>query len=339
MDRHNGSVELLRRVTEWRARQLRGGRQSTEKPLSDIIAKSVNAQVNKKGSLVTVRRLMNIAFILWLFAGACSCDARAASARQPAALAYAGFDRNDYPGDAALPVLRKSFRYTGYWLNIPPGDTQNTWSGRRGILKEQGFGFMVLFNGRLDAALQGHGIALLGRLDGEQAVSLARKEGFPPDVLIFLDQEEGGRLLPEQSAYLFGWVDAVRKAGARAGIYCSGIQVADGNSTISTAQDIMAKESARNTHQKLSLWIANDECPPSPGCSAGHSERNVILASNLPGAVVWQFAMTPRRAEFTAGCPTNYDADGSCYAPGLAHSPASFVDLDAANSPDPSGGR
>jgi len=32
--------------------------------------------------------------------------------------AYLGFDRNDYPGDAALPILRKSFpsRATGLAL-------------------------------------------------------------------------------------------------------------------------------------------------------------------------------------------------------------------------------
>src|ERR1700756_749531 len=35
--------------------------------------------------------------------------------------AYLGFDRNDYPGDANLAVLRRTFSFTGYWLNVPPG--------------------------------------------------------------------------------------------------------------------------------------------------------------------------------------------------------------------------
>jgi len=30
--------------------------------------------------------------------------------------AYLGFDRNEYPGDAALPVLRKTFSFSGYEL-------------------------------------------------------------------------------------------------------------------------------------------------------------------------------------------------------------------------------
>ena len=51
---------------------------------------------------------------------------------------YAGFDRNDYPGDASLAALRKSFFYAGYWLNDPPGAQQNSWVGKRALLKQNG---------------------------------------------------------------------------------------------------------------------------------------------------------------------------------------------------------
>ena len=37
---------------------------------------------------------------------------------------YFGFDRNEYPGDNLLPALHRSFSYTGYWLNNPPGAKQ-----------------------------------------------------------------------------------------------------------------------------------------------------------------------------------------------------------------------
>ena len=158
---------------------------------------------------------------------------------------YAGFDRNDYPGDAALAALRKSFRYAGYWLNAPPGETQNSWTGKRGLLKESGFGFLVLFNGRRDRELEGADAAALGTADGKAAVVAAAREGFPERVILFLDQEEGGRLLPEQAAYFFAWADAVRAGGARAGVYCSGIDVPEGSATISTARDIVERESAR----------------------------------------------------------------------------------------------
>src|SRR5271170_2065869 len=54
---------------------------------------------------------------------------------------YPGFDRNDYPSDAALPALRKTFRYTGYWLNNPQGESRNSWVGKRAMLRQFGFGF------------------------------------------------------------------------------------------------------------------------------------------------------------------------------------------------------
>jgi hypothetical protein len=264
---------------------------------------------------------------------------------------YAGFDRNDYPGDAALPALRKDFRYTGYWLNNPPGEKQNSWMGKRALLKQFGFGFLVLFNGRRDAELKdaeskGSGAAAMGVADGKAAAAAAMREGFPPNVLIFLDQEEGGRLLPEQVAYLFAWADTVRAAGARAGVYCSGIDVPDGGGAISTARDVVERESlrARNSHgsesaeRRLRLWIANDQCPPSPGCTLANP---AISAAAFSPAVarsvaVWQYAQSPRRAQFSAACPANQAPDGNCYAPGVAQSATTFIDLDTADSSDPS---
>src|SRR6267378_2238263 len=48
-----------------------------------------------------------------------------ASSADPATHAgYIGFDRNDYPGDSNLKILRRTFSYSGYWLNDPPGAKQ-----------------------------------------------------------------------------------------------------------------------------------------------------------------------------------------------------------------------
>lgn len=274
----------------------------------------------------------------------------AASAQRP----YRGFDRNIYPGDAALPALARSFRFTGYWLNAPPGAQQNTWTGKRPILRRHGFGFLVLFNGRVYAELHaaelktaqpGTASAALGVQDGKTALAAATREGFPRNIRIFLDMEEGGRLLPEQAVYLFAWADTVRAAGARAGVYCSAIDVPDGNNTISTARDIVERENARSKdlfknqsakrQQKLTLWIANDQCPPSPGCSLAAPPLFSASSSAIAASTVaWQYAQSPRRAQFSSGCPANHAPDGNCYAPGLA--PNIFVDLNVSNSPDPS---
>ena len=70
------------------------------------------------------------------------------------AQSYLGFDRNTYPGDANLKALHQTFSYTGYWLNNPPGEKTNTWTGHRAAVESAGFGFLVLFNGRLYAELK-----------------------------------------------------------------------------------------------------------------------------------------------------------------------------------------
>ena len=61
---------------------------------------------------------------------------------------YLGFDRNEYPRDAALPVLRKTFSFSGYWLTAPPREPHNTWAGKKRALDAQGFGFVLLARGR-----------------------------------------------------------------------------------------------------------------------------------------------------------------------------------------------
>jgi hypothetical protein len=250
----------------------------------------------------------------------------------PSAQAYLGFDANDYPGDAALSVLRKTFVFAGYWLNVPPGADADTWTGKRAIIHSSGFGFLVLFNGRLDKELKSVANAYaLGKRDAAAAVDAARREGFPAGVLIFVDQEEGGRMLPEQKAYLYAWIDAVNGAGDSAGVYCSGIPFRESrSSTIITADDI--RDSAGD--RKILFFVYNDACPPSPGCL--FPDRPPMPAgSGVPFAQVWQIAQSPRRKALTKACPSNYAADGFCYAPELK-SAGIYVDVDSAASPDPS---
>jgi hypothetical protein len=242
---------------------------------------------------------------------------------------YLGFDRTGYPGDDLLPALHRTFAYTGYWLNDPPGLKSNPWAGKRAAVREAGFGFALLFNGRLDQELRGKDAAAIGVADGDLAAAAAAREGFPAHAVIFLDQEEGGRLLPEQAAYLGAWFAEVAKRGFRAGIYCPGIAVPDGKSTISTAQDVRAR------FPGVKLWVAEDQCPPAPGCVMRSAPP---AKSGFSEAFIWQFAQSPR-SRFAAGCGQSYAADGNCYAPGVVQSARSFLDLNASSSSDPSAGR
>jgi len=245
---------------------------------------------------------------------------------------YLGFDRNLYPGDANLKALHQTFSYSGYWLNIPPGEKTNTWTGHRAAVESAGFGFLVLFNGRLFAQLKSEThAARLGKSDAQAAVSTAQREGFPRSTIIFLDQEQGGRMLPEQNAYIFAWVDGVTAAGFRTGIYCSGMRSVDSEKVI-TAEDIQQNAGKRN----IVYWVTNDACPPSPGCS--FAKPPIPAQSGVNFAEVWQFAQSPQRKDVAAHC-VNYSRNGSCYAPGVALSEGLYVDLNTATSPDPSHGR
>lgn len=246
---------------------------------------------------------------------------------------YLGFDRNDYPGDDNLKTLRQTFSYAGYWLNNPPGSTSNSWAGHRTAVESAGFGFLVLFNGRLYAELKTVANAQrLGKADALLSASTARRERFPRGTIIFLDQEQGGRMLPEQKAYIYAWVDAIIAAGFRAGVYCSGIRSNDGENAV-TAEDIRQTAGSR----AITYWAINDACPPSPGCSTSLPSPSP-LKSGIGFAEIWQFAQSPQRKEVAGHC-TNYSHDGNCYPPGTNPSQGLHVDLNTATSADPSHGR
>src|SRR5260221_7166823 len=222
------------------------------------------------------------------------------SRTSPSALAraagstYLGFDLNTYPGDTALSVLRKTFSFGGYWLNAPPGTKQNTWLGKRQRMLSEKLGFLILFNGPQSGELKSPTQAVSrGTADAASAISMAKKEGFPPGAIMFLDIEEGGRLPPKYHAYLRTWADALSRARYGAGVYCSGMPVKEGRGvTITTADDIRNHRAKRD----LAYFIYNDACPPSPGCVVPHNPPPPS-ASGIPYAAVWQFAQSPRRKE------------------------------------------
>jgi hypothetical protein len=162
--------------------------------------------------------------------------------------------------------------------------------------------------------------------------------GFPAHTILFLDQEEGGRLYPEQAAYFFGWTEAVASSQFLPGSYLSGQPVPDGNGpdgkpqTITTAQDVRTQVAARHLHPVV-LWVVQDACPPAPGCTI---QPPHLKDSGTMDADVWQYAQSPRRPEFARSCAKTYTNDGQCYA-GVTKD--LFIDLDVASSADPSHGR
>lgn len=277
---------------------------------------------------------MRSAFVLALLAAAVALCAQPARERS-----YLGFDRNIYPGDEALPILRKTFSFASYWLSPPPGETTNTWSGKRDILKKNGFGFVVLFRGKVDDDLQSiEDAADKGESDARETVGAAHREGFSAQTVIYLDIEEGGRLSLKYHKYMISWLLHVTPS-FRSGFYCSAIPVNEGAAkTITACEDILNDLSSRS--REFSIWAYNDFCPPSPGCAFPENPPPPATAGRrfcTSCIDIWQFAQSPRRKEFTAHCPPGYAKDNNCYAPGDG-THRWHLDLNTATSPDPSAG-
>ncbi len=272
---------------------------------------------------------------------ACSLNERRGSfpssgqaAKATGAGVFVGFDRNTYPGDAALPVLRKSFAFASYWLSAPPGENTNSWTGKRAALQAHGFGFLLLYQGRTSSQLSYKQICVgAGLADARSAAGAARHEGFPEGSVIFLDVEEGGRLSDGYYAYLRSWAESLKNEKFHPGIYCSGIPVDEGEgSTIITADDIRRHIGAPD----VVYWVYNDACPPSPGCSAA-VEPPAPSASGVAYASVWQYVRSPKEKKIAQHCQ-GYASNGNCYAPGDAKHEW-FLDMNVSTTRDPSAPR
>ena len=223
----------------------------------------------------------------------------AAQSGAPAALSVAprqaeavGFDRNEYPGDDTMASMSRTFAFAGYWLTNPPGENANSWVGKREVLKQQGWGFLLLANGRLEAEIlkaqkKGTAAGDLGRKDAAAAVAAAKAEGFPKGAIVFLDQEEGGRLTDVQAGYLLGWTEAVAASDYKPGVYASGQPVEDDPGVwIDTVQDIRSRVKKGRLHE-VAIFDAQDACPPAPGCTVN---AKPLAEAGEPDVVAWQYS-------------------------------------------------
>ena len=251
---------------------------------------------------------------------------------------YVGFDRNEYPGDGTMAGMKKQFAFVGYWLTVPPGAMFNQWVGKRELLKQQGWGFLLLANGKLEVEIKkaqkaGTAPAELGKKDAAAAVAAAKSEGFPKRAIVFLDQEEGGRLTDVQAAYLLAWTEAVAGSDYRPGVYASGQKTQDDPGVwIDTVEDIRDRVKKGGLHE-VAIFDAQDQCGPAPGCTL---KAKPLTEAGEPDVIAWQYSQSPRRPEITQSCGKTYASDGNCYAAGF---PKVFLDMDVARSGDPSEGR
>lgn len=226
-----------------------------------------------------------------------------------------GFDTRDYPGDAAMRAWfgPSPYRWVGYYLPSPCY-TGTTWTGRRGALRDIGWGFAVLFVGEQDwRAMPGaapdtavaeprcssvHLTPERGRTHAGDATSSAAADGFPTGTVIFLDVERVASVSPELTAYVRAWVSGLL-GGDR---YVPGLYAHDIN--VEELYAIVAEEfGAHGRTDRAPLWVAR---------SSGFDVRSAPGESGYAAALIWQGVLNTR--EEWNGTELNIDVNVSASA-------------------------
>ena len=138
-------------------------------------------------------------------------------------MAYAGFDRADFPSLDFMARLKSETNlvWCGYYLHAP-SQPATTWRGKRAALAAQGWGFAPIYVGQQITGPGSHDVTeAQGARDGADAADQMRAEGFPLGSFVFLDLENGPPFTGAQQGYVGAWIDAVRAHGFGAGVYCS----------------------------------------------------------------------------------------------------------------------
>jgi hypothetical protein len=113
-------------------------------------------------------------------------------------------------------IQNTNLRWTGFCLTPAPSQQYAGWMGKREFLEGLGWGFAPVYVGQQtvqNSPDSSHELtAEQGRIDAQEAATLAKKAGFPDGTNIFLDIEQGPESAdqpvgPEMMAYSLAWVD------------------------------------------------------------------------------------------------------------------------------------
>ena len=136
---------------------------------------------------------------------------------------FAGFDRSDYPGKAAMDWLKANtnLRWCGFYLAPAPSHPNTSWMDADDADFE-GWGFAPIYLGQEVIGPGRHNVtAAQGAIDGADAAALMLKSGFDHGAFVYLDLENGPPFTTAQREYVGAWCDAVVASGFGAGVYCS----------------------------------------------------------------------------------------------------------------------
>ncbi|HXU39402.1 MAG TPA: LysM peptidoglycan-binding domain-containing protein [Blastocatellia bacterium] len=215
---------------------------------------------------------------------------------------FLGFDRLEYPGDAFMRVLRAEAQvsWTGFYLAPAPSQGSTTWMEKRAFLKGLGFGFAPIYVGQQQRQVRGSHLltAAQGGSDGENAVALAKRAGFPEASVLYLDIETGPPPEPALLTYYKSWVQGVTDNGFTPGVYCSHLL-----------------PPALLQHAQAVVWIFHLKF-----------DNGSTFSPPLP-------LIDPSQSTFTGARMMQYAQQGSLTIGGRTLSP---IDLDSSHKADPS---
>jgi hypothetical protein len=217
---------------------------------------------------------------------------------------FAGFDRSDYPGKAAMDWLKANtnLKWAGFYLAPAPSHQNTSWMDADDADFE-GWGFAPIYLGQETA---GPGSRLItaaqGTIDGAHACALMAKAGFDPKAVVYLDNEAGPPMSTAYREYVGAWCDAVVAGGFTAGVYCSfmlGLLIA-------------------TLRPGTRVWVFHVPTTAEHNVDGRFFPESDPTASGFPGASIWQ-----------------RDDEARIYC-GAVPSSRLVVDLNSANSADPS---
>lgn len=215
---------------------------------------------------------------------------------------FLGFDRLEYPGDPFMRLLRTraDVSWTGFYLAPAPSQGSTTWMEKRAFLKGLGFGFAPIHVGQQQRQVPGSHIltATQGKSDGENAVALAKRAGFPEASVLYLDIETGPPPEPALLTYYKSWVQSVKDNGFTPGVYCSHLL-----------------PPALLQHAQAVVWIFHLKF-----------DNGSRFSPPLP-------MIDPSKSTFTGARMMQYAQQGSLTIGGQTLSP---IDLDSSHKADPS---
>ncbi len=210
---------------------------------------------------------------------------------------YLGFDTHTYPGDEKMRKWKNApdapYHWVGFYLPGAPCHKGRSWSGKREILKEMGWGVAVVYVGQQTwgrtprpkaeeqvARLKERGLtcnadfltASRGTAEGVDAIRITDAEEFPKGTVIFLDIERMEKIPQGMRDYYRAWTTTVLQDGKyRPGVYVHKHNAAD------VYRDVKELYVKAGLQEEPRFWIASarDFSPDKAAREVGHEFAGV----------------------------------------------------------------